>query len=114
MTVPSVLQTRLCTDLGIEYPIILAGMGAKDLATPPRLVAAVSQAGGSGVLGCSWLDGDEVRRRIRAVREMTAKPFDVDLLLPASMADAAPDRIEMRDRIAAATVMARHGGGQRA
>lgn len=96
----SPLHTSLCDELGITYPVILAGMGVKGKATPPRLVAAVSQAGGMGILGCSWLDGEEVRRRIRAVREMTDKPFGVDLLLPASMADATPDRVEMRARIA--------------
>jgi NAD(P)H-dependent flavin oxidoreductase YrpB (nitropropane dioxygenase family) len=95
----SPLHTSLCDDLGITYPVILAGMGVKGMATPPKLVAAVSQAGGMGILGCSWLEGEEVRRRIRAVREMTDKPFGVDLLLPASMAEAIPDRIEMRARI---------------
>lgn len=93
----SLLHTSLCDDLKIEYPIFLAGMGVKGLATPPELVAAVSNAGGLGVLGCSWLEAAEVRRRIRAVRELTDKPFGVDLLLPASMAPGAnPDRDEMR------------------
>ena len=64
----SVLHTSLCDDLKIEYPFFLAGMGVKGKATPPELVAAVSEAGGMGILGCSWLDADEVRRRIRAVR----------------------------------------------
>jgi nitronate monooxygenase len=96
----SVLHTSLCDDLKIEYPIFLAGMGVKGKATPPELVAAVSEAGGMGILGCSWLDGDETRRRIRAVRNLTDKPFGVDLLLPASMDDTAvPDRAEMRARI---------------
>jgi len=98
--VSAVLRTPLCEELGIEYPIFLAGMGSKGRATPPELVAAVSEAGGMGILGCSWLDRDEVRRRIRRVRELTRKPFGVDLLLPASMAqDATPDRDEMRARI---------------
>lgn len=98
--VRSLLRTSMCDDLGIEYPVILAGMGMRGRATPPELVAAVSEAGGMGILGCSWLDGDEVRRRIRAVRNKTDKPFGVDLLLPASMAaDASPDRKEMRARI---------------
>lgn len=95
----SVLHTSLCDDLKIEYPIFLAGMGVKGRATPPELVAAVSNAGGMGILGCSWLDSNEVRRRIRAVRNLTDRPFGVDLLLPASMVDAVPDRIEMRARI---------------
>lgn len=93
------LHTSLCDDLKIKYPVFLAGMGVKGLGTPPKLVAAVSEAGGLGVLGCSWLNADEVRRRIRAVREMTDKPFGVDLLLPASMAEANPSRADMRARI---------------
>jgi NAD(P)H-dependent flavin oxidoreductase YrpB (nitropropane dioxygenase family) len=96
----SVLHTSLCDDLKIEYPIFLAGMGVKGRATPPELVAAVCNAGGMGILGCSWLDHDEVRRRIRAVRNLTDRPFGVDLLLPASMAEAVPDRAEMKARIA--------------
>ena len=95
----SVLHTSLCDDLKIEYPVFLAGMGVKGLATPPELVAAVSDCGGMGILGCSWLDHNEVRRRIRAVRNLTDRPFGVDLLLPASMAEAVPDRAEMRARI---------------
>ena len=96
----SLLHTSLCDDLKIEYPIFLAGMGVKGMATPPELVAAVSDAGGMGILGCSWLDSDEVRRRIKAVRNLTDKPFGVDLLLPASMDETAtPDRAEMRARI---------------
>jgi NAD(P)H-dependent flavin oxidoreductase YrpB (nitropropane dioxygenase family) len=94
------LHTSLCDDLNIKYPIFLAGMGVKGRATPPELVAAVSEAGGMGILGCSWLDADEVRRRIRAVRKLTDKPFGVDLLLPASMDNTTvPDRAEMRARI---------------
>src|SRR4051812_32293664 len=96
----SVLHTSLCDDLKIEYPIFLAGMGVKGHATPPELVAAVCNAGGMGILGCSWLDHDEVRRRIRAVRNLTDRPFGVDLLLPASMAEAVPNRAEMKARIA--------------
>ncbi|HYC47412.1 MAG TPA: nitronate monooxygenase [Burkholderiales bacterium] len=95
------LHTSICDDLNIKYPFFLAGMGSKGKATPPELVAAVSEAGGLGVLGCSWLDGNEVRRRIRAVRKLTDKPFGVDLLLPASMEQSSiPDRAEMRARIA--------------
>ena len=50
-----VLHTAICDFLGIEYPIILAGMGGKGRATPPQLVAAVSNAGGLGVMGGSGL-----------------------------------------------------------
>jgi len=96
----SVLHTSLCDDLKIEYPVFLAGMGVNLTLASLFGFAAVSEAGGMGILGCSWLDADEVRRRIRAVRNMTDKPFGVDLLLPASMDDTSvPDRAEMRARI---------------
>ncbi len=75
-----VLKTSLCDYLEIEYPICLAGMGGRW--TPPELVAAVSNAGGLGVMGGSGIQVDELRQRIRKVRELTDKPFGVDLLLP--------------------------------
>ena len=94
-----VLRTRLCDLLNIEYPILLAGMGVWGRATPPALVAAVSEAGGLGVLGGSNLDPEDIRHRIRAVRELTDKPFGVDLLLPASLADAETTRSAVRERL---------------
>ena len=75
-----ILKTALCDFLGIEYPICLAGMGGRW--TPPELVAAVSNAGGLGVMGGSGIQVEELRQRIRKVRELTDKPFGVDLLLP--------------------------------
>jgi NAD(P)H-dependent flavin oxidoreductase YrpB (nitropropane dioxygenase family) len=75
-----VLKTALCDYLEIEYPICLAGMGGRW--TPPELVAAVSNAGGLGVMGGSGIQVDELRQRIRKVRDLTDKPFGVDLLLP--------------------------------
>lgn len=95
-----VLHNAFCDSLGIEYPIFLAGMGVGGRATPPKLVAAVSQAGGCGVLGCSGLS----RRRKRgaasaAVRSLTDRPFGVDLLLPARIADAPDARSGVRDEI---------------
>ena len=59
------LHTPLCDLLEIEYPIVLAGMGSWGMATPPALVAAVSNLGGLGVLGCSNLSAKEVEDRIR-------------------------------------------------
>ena len=73
-----VLHTRFCDLLGIEYPICLAGMGAKGGAAPPALVAAVSNAGGLGVMGGSGLETEEIRSRIREIRSLTDKPFGVD------------------------------------
>ena len=74
------LSTRLCDILEVEYPICLAGMGGRW--TPPELVAAVSEAGGLGVMGGTGMEVEALRKRIRRVRELTDKPFGVDLLLP--------------------------------
>jgi NAD(P)H-dependent flavin oxidoreductase YrpB (nitropropane dioxygenase family) len=73
------LHTRLCDILGIEYPIILAGMGG---VCGPTLVAAVSNAGGLGVLGAAGLNAKQLRDWIRKTRALTSKPFGVDLLIP--------------------------------
>jgi len=75
----SVLRTKLCDMLDIEYPIILAGMGG---VSGPTLVAAVSNAGGLGVLGAAGLNPDQLRDWIVKTRSLTNKPFGVDLLLP--------------------------------
>jgi len=94
-----VLHNAFCDFLGVEYPILLAGMGVGGRATPPRLVAAVSQAGGAGILGCSGLSPEETRQRIREVRALTDRPFGVDLLLPARIADAPDTRSGVREEI---------------
>jgi enoyl-[acyl-carrier protein] reductase II len=73
------LHTPICDLFGIEYPIFLAGMGG--VSTAP-LVAAVSNAGGLGVMGAATMDAEELRRQIRRTRELTDKPFAVDLLAP--------------------------------
>lgn len=76
------LHTRVCELLGIEYPILLAGMGD---ASTPKLAAAVSNAGGLGILGAAACTPDRLREWIREVRSLTDKPFGVDTLLPASV-----------------------------
>jgi NAD(P)H-dependent flavin oxidoreductase YrpB (nitropropane dioxygenase family) len=76
------LHTRICELLGIELPIVLAGMGG---ASTPALAAAVSNAGGLGVLGAAACSPDELREWIRKTRSLTDKPFGVDTLLPASV-----------------------------
>jgi nitronate monooxygenase len=73
------LRTKLCDILGIEYPVVLAGMSE---VAGHRLVAAVSEAGGLGVLGAATMGPDTLREEIRKVRELTDKPFGVDILLP--------------------------------
>jgi NAD(P)H-dependent flavin oxidoreductase YrpB (nitropropane dioxygenase family) len=84
-----VLRTPLCDLLDIEYPVVLAGMGpvAGGLTGPVAtadLVAAVSNAGGLGVIGGAGFGPDRLREEINTVRSMTDKPFGVDLLLPSN------------------------------
>jgi enoyl-[acyl-carrier protein] reductase II len=73
------LRTPLCDLFGIEVPILLAGMGGVSMAP---LVAAVSNAGGLGVMGAANLSPDDLRTEIRKTRALTQKPFAVDLLAP--------------------------------
>ena len=84
-----ILKTRLCDMLGIEYPILSAGMGptliGETAGAPVDLVVAVSEAGGLGVLGGSGFTVDELREAIREIKSQTDKPFGVDLLLPVSI-----------------------------
>ncbi len=81
-----ILRTTLCDLLGIEYPILSAGMGpsllGESTGAPVELVVAVSEAGGLGVLGAAGYTVDVMREKIREIKNLTDKPFGVDLLLP--------------------------------
>lgn len=76
------LRSRICEMLGVKYPIVLAGMGG---ASVPKLAAAISNAGGLGILGAAACTPEQLREWIREVRSLTDKPFGVDTLLPASV-----------------------------
>src|SRR5882724_868087 len=78
------MRTRLTDVLGIEHPVMLAGMGGVSYSA---LVAAVSEAGGFGCFGASTMSGDEMVAEIRAAKALTDKPLGVDLLT------AMPDRL---------------------
>jgi enoyl-[acyl-carrier protein] reductase II len=73
------IRTPLCDVLGIEHPVLLAGMGGVSMAP---LVAAVSNAGGLGIMGAASLSVDELRAEIRKTRALTTRPYAVDLLAP--------------------------------
>ncbi len=74
------LRTPVCDLLGIEYPILLAGMAGVAYA---EVTAAVSEAGGLGCLGAASMDHGEMVEQIRKVKQLTRKPFGVDLLTAA-------------------------------
>ena len=73
------MRTPLCRELGIEYPIFSVGMGS---AAGPELAAAVSNAGGCGVLGGGGVPAPYLRQEIQRLRTLTNKPFGVNLILP--------------------------------
>ena len=81
-----VLKTKLCDILGIEYPILSAGIGpsliGEKTGAPLNLVVAVSEAGGLGVLGAAGYTVEEMREQIREIKKLIDKPFGVDILLP--------------------------------
>jgi NAD(P)H-dependent flavin oxidoreductase YrpB (nitropropane dioxygenase family) len=72
------LTTPLCGKLGIRFPIIQAPIGS---ASTPELVAAVTNAGGLGMLSLTWTPLDEVEEKIKQVQRLTAGPFGVNLVL---------------------------------
>ncbi len=72
------IHTRICDLLGTKHPIVLGGMGS---ATSPRLVAAVSNAGGFGTLGTSVLRGEQITAAAKEIRTATGKPFGINHLL---------------------------------
>lgn len=74
------MRTRLCDLLGIEYPVIQAGMS---LFTSAELVAAVSNAGALGSLGCWRRPADDVANQLAKIRELTDRPFAINHLIPA-------------------------------
>jgi len=71
------MRTRLTEVLEVEHPVMLAGMGGVSY---HRLVAAVSDAGGFGCLGASTMGLERMVAEIEAVKDLTDRPFGVDLL----------------------------------
>src|SRR2546428_13832682 len=72
------LRTPLCDMLGIDYPIFSVGFG---LGAPPELAAAVSNAGGCGVLGTGEMASHYVGPQIRRLRQLTTRPFGANMLI---------------------------------
>lgn len=73
------LRTPLCDLVGIDVPLIQAGMS---IYTSPRLVAAVSNAGGLGSLGAWQRPIEQLRRDVNELRDATDRPFAVNHVVP--------------------------------
>ncbi len=91
------LHTRLCDLLGIEHPIISAPMAGRATA---ELVAAVSAAGGFGLIGGSTSGPEWLREQIRMVRERTDRPFGVGFI-SSSPGLQALVQVALEERVAA-------------
>jgi len=79
------MKTRVTEILGIEYPVIQGGMA---WVAEYHLAAAVSNAGGLGIIGAGGAPAEFVREQIRKAKELTDKPFGVNLMLMNPEADA--------------------------
>jgi NAD(P)H-dependent flavin oxidoreductase YrpB (nitropropane dioxygenase family) len=78
----STLRTPICELFGIRYPIVQTGMG---YVSGPELTAATAEAGGLGILGGGSMTYDELVAAVRRVKELTDRPFGVNMR--ASQAD---------------------------
>lgn len=78
------METRVTEMLGIQYPIIQGGMA---WVAEHNLAAAVSEAGGLGLIGGANAPGEVVREEIRKAKELTDKPFGVNVMLLSPHAD---------------------------
>ena len=72
------LKTKLCELLEIEYPILQGGMA---WVADAHLAAAVSNAGGLGIIAGMNANGEQLRQQIHLAKEMTNKPFGVNVML---------------------------------
>ena len=79
------MKTRVTELLGIEYPVIQGGMA---WVAEYHLAAAVSNAGGLGIIGAGGAPAEFVRDQIRKAKELTDKPFGVNVMLMNPEADA--------------------------
>ncbi|MCI7180429.1 MAG: enoyl-[acyl-carrier-protein] reductase FabK [Schaedlerella sp.] len=78
------MKTEVTKLLGIEYPIIQGGMA---WVAEYHLAAAVSEAGGLGLIGAASAPGEWVREQIREAKKLTDKPFGVNIMLMSPAAD---------------------------
>ncbi|MFZ5634903.1 MAG: enoyl-[acyl-carrier-protein] reductase FabK [Bacillota bacterium] len=103
---PSIIHTALCDILGIEYPILQGGMAWVSTA---ELAAAVSEAGGLGIIGSGQAPAQWVRDQVRRAKELTGKPFGVNVMLLSPFVDEVMEVIR-QERVAVVTTGAGNPG----
>ncbi len=72
------IKSKICDILGIRYPVLQGGMA---WVADARLAAAVSEAGGLGIIAGMNMNGEQLRAEIRKLRTLTDKPFGVNVML---------------------------------
>lgn len=78
------IKSRICEILGIEYPVFQGGMA---WVADASLAAAVSNAGGLGIIAAMNLNGEQLRAEIKKLRALTSKPFGVNVMLMSPYAE---------------------------
>ena len=99
-------MVRLNTLLGIEFPFIQGGMA--NIATG-EFAAAVSNAGGLGLIGAGGMNAEQLREHIHRCRELTDKPFGVNIMLMNPQADQMA-QIVAEEKVAVVTTGAGNPG----
>jgi NAD(P)H-dependent flavin oxidoreductase YrpB (nitropropane dioxygenase family) len=92
----SPLATPLCELLGVRVPVVQAPVGS---ACTPELAAAVSNAGGLGMLAITWMDPSLVRSRLARLRDLTAAPVGVNVSLAFPVRAQVEAALEMGVRV---------------
>lgn len=100
------MKTRVTELLGIETPIIQGGMA---WVAESHLAAAVSAAGGFGILGSATAPADVVRNWIKEIKETTDKPFGVNIMLMSPYAEEVA-HLAAEEKVAAVTTGAGNPG----
>ena len=93
------METRITRLLGIEHPVVQAGMAGGP--TTPRLVAAVSEAGGLGTLGAAYMAPAAIRAAVGEIRALTQRHFTVNLFVLKPFAPSLYDPEEIASSLAA-------------
>lgn len=100
------LRTVLCDMLGVTYPILQGGMA---WVSDAQLAAAVSNAGGLGIIGTGQAPPDWVRNQIRAAKALTDKPFGVNVMLLSPFTEGVM-RVIIEEKVAVVTTGAGNPG----
>lgn len=93
------IRSEICEMLGIEYPVFQGGMA---WIADGKLAAAVSNGGGLGIIAAGNADPDYVRNQIKIAKELTDKPFGVNIMLLSPHADEVA-KVAAEEKVAVVT-----------